>query len=160
MQTLSHDQFVTILRDKLGALIIGLETITEPKAHKGAPETLRKVSKGRAVTGCLYGRAVEKQSGKGFQVSPLPYGEWLVANKVIVHKGELLLRTESRNMPPMKSHFTSGGNPIPYVPQASSSSKKQEDVGLYGKRQVIIRNFKFDSIKTITWKGEKYKLVK
>jgi hypothetical protein len=160
MQTITHDQFVSLLRAKLGAVILGLETITTPKAHKGAPEGLGKVSKGRAVTGANYGRAVEKQSGKAFTVSPLPYGEWLVPNKVILHKGELQLRTESRNQKPMKSYFTSQGNPIPYVPDKASSSNKQEKVGLFGNRQVTVRNFKFDSIKTIKYAGETYRLVK
>lgn len=165
MQTITHDTLATLLRNRLGAVILGLETVTTPKARKGAPPLIEKVAKGSAVVGGSYGRAVEKQSGQAFTPESLPWGQWLVPNKVIQHKGELYLRTIARNQRPMRSHFLSAGEPIekekvvPFLPVPAPSAR-QERVGLTGKRQVSVRTVKFDNIKIIKIKGETYRLVR
>ncbi len=165
MQTITHESFASLLRSRLGAVILGLETVTTPKARKGAPPLLEKVSKGSALVGGSYGRAVEKQSGQEFTPDALPWGEWSIPHKVIAHKGDLYLRTIARNQKPMASHFLSAGEPIekekvvPFLPVPAPSAK-QETVGLHGKRQIRVRTIKFDNIKTIKIKGEVYSLVK
>jgi hypothetical protein len=164
MQTINHDTFATLLRTRLGAIILGLETVTTPKARKGAPPLLEKISKGAALVGGSYGRAVEKQSGQTFAPDALPWGEWAIPHKVIRHGGALYLRTIARNQKPMASHFISAGEPIekekvvPFLATPAPSAK-QETVGLHGKRQVRVRTIKFDNIKTIKIKGETYRLV-
>jgi hypothetical protein len=114
--------------------------------------------------GASYGRAVEKQSGQTFTPDALPWGQWLVPNKVITHKGELYLRTIARNQRPMASYFLSACKAIekekvlPFLTTPAPSAR-QETVGLHGKRQVRVRTIKFDNIKTIKIKGETYSLV-
>jgi hypothetical protein len=164
MQTINHDTFTSLLRSRLGALILGLEIVTTPKASKGAPPLIEKVAKGSALVGGSYGKAVEKQSGQTFVPEGLPWGEWLVPNKVITHKGERYLRTIARNQRPMSSHFLSACKAIekekvlPFLTTPAPSAR-QESVGLHGKRQVRVRTIKFDNIKTIKIKGETYRLV-
>ena len=165
MQTITHDSLASLLRSRLGAVILGLETVTTPKARKGAPPLIEKVSKGSALVGGSYGKAVEKQSGQEFTPESLPWGEWAIPHKVIAHKGELYLRTIARNQRPMKSHFLSAGEPIekekvvPFLATPAPSAR-QESVGLTGKRQIRVRTIKFDNIKTIKIKGETYRLIR
>ena len=165
MQTITHDTLAALLRNRLGAVILGLETVTTPKARKGAPPLIEKVARGSALVGGSYGNAVTKQSGQTFVPEGLPWGEWLVPNKVITHKGELYLRTIARNQKPMRSHFLSAGEPIekekvaPFLATPAPSAR-QESVGLTGKRQVSVRTVKFDNIRTIKIKGETYRLIR
>ena len=162
---LSHADFVSLLKGKLGTLIVGLETITAPTVKKGGPQDVLKFSKGRIVVGASYASAVRAQGGEGFESSSLPWGEWEISRKVVCHKGEFYLAHVRRNSPPLKSFFTSQGEKIekadvaPFLKKAYEN-KRQAEAGITGKKQVHFRLIKFSSIKTIKYGGKSYELVK
>jgi hypothetical protein len=161
---LSHANFLSLLKGKLGTLIVGLETVTSPELKKGAPDTVQKHSKGRIVVGASYAKAVRAQGGEGFESSSLPWGEWLISKKVVTHKGEFYLAHVRRNSPPLKSFFTSQGEIIdkadikPFLRKVYEN-KRQAEAGVTGKKQVDFKLIKFSSIKTIKYGGKTFELV-
>lgn len=167
MQTITQNQFVEMLLQRKGANIIGLVTETEPKVRKtGNPfKEIKKLVHQTVVTGAKYKEAILKQGVTSFDADPLPYGKFLVENKIILHEGELQLRTVFRNAPkPVKVQYVADGDQIAkevaiqYLVK-SKPSAKQEKAGLTGKKQVKVRNFKLSNIKEIRMNGEVYKLA-
>jgi hypothetical protein len=167
MQTITQNQFVEMLLTRKGANIIGLVTETEPKARKtGNPfKEIKKLVHRTVVTGAKYKEAVLKQGATSFDADPLPYGKFLIENKIILHEGELQLRTVFRNAPkPVKIQYVADGDEIAkevankYLVKPNPSAK-QEKVGVTGKKQVKVRNYKLSNIKEIRMNGEIYKLA-
>ena len=167
MQTITQNQFVEMLLTRKGANIIGLVTETEPKARKtGNPfKEIKKLVHRTVVTGAKYKEAVLKQGATSFDADPLPYGKFLVENKIILHEGELQLRTVRRNAPkPVTVKYVADGDEIAkevaikYLIKPNPSTK-QEKVGVTGKKQVKVRNYKLSNIKEIRMNGEIYKLA-
>ena len=182
MKTLSHKQFVELLEKKKGTSILGIIAETEPKMRKtnNPFKEVKKISHLTVVTGANYTRAVEKQGGEGFVADPLPYGKFVVKNKVVVApSGELQLRTVFRNAPkPVSIKFVADGQEVkredvkPFLVEkkqpptenalsaiASSSSSKQLRYKVQPDRQVKVRNFGFSNIREVHVNGEKYQLV-
>jgi len=162
--TLSSSQFVSLLSQKMGTLIIGLKTITAPEVKRGGPSDLLKVSTGKVILGASYQSAVRAQGGEGFESAPLPWGEWFVSRKIIEHKGELYLAHVRRNSPPMASFFFSGGYIIPsekVTPwlRQKGENQRQAQVGVTGKKQVAFRTIKFANIKTIKCGGKVFEFT-
>ena len=167
MQTITQNQFVEMLLQRKGANIIGLITETEPKSRKtGNPfKEIKKLVHRTVVTGAKYKEAIIKQGAESFDADPLPYGKFLIENKIILHEGELQLRTVYRNAPkPVKIQFVADGEEVAkevvdkYLTK-SKPSAKQERVGVTGKKQVKVRNYKLSNIKEIRMNGEIYKLA-
>lgn len=167
MKTITHKQFVEMLSARRGANILGILTETEPKANKtGNPyKQIKKIVHQTVVTGARYKEAILKQGAESFELDPLPYGEYVIDNKVIKHNGEMQLRTVFRNSPkPVKVQFIADGKEVTreVVDKYLSKSKpsaKQERVGVTGKRQVKVRNYKLSNIKEVRMNGEKYILA-
>ena len=162
--TISSTELVSLLSQKMGTVIVGLKTITSPEVKKGGPDDLLKVSTGRVVIGASYQTAVRMQGGDGFESAPLPWGEWLIARKIITHKDELYLAHVRRNSPPLASFYFSGGYIIPtekVVPwlRQKGENHRQSAVGVVGKKQVAFRTIKFSSIKTIKYQGKVFEFV-
>ena len=161
---LSHSDFLSILRGKMGTLIIGLQTVTSPEVKKGGPADVLKFSQGKIVVGASYQNAVRAQGAESFESASLPWGEWLIPKKVISHKGEFYLAHVRRNSPPLKSYFTSKGETIakadvaPFLRKVYEN-KRQAEAGVTGKKQVDFKPIKFSSIKTIKYGGKLFELV-
>ena len=162
--TLSTVDFLSMLKGKLGTLIVGLETVTSPTIKKGGPADVQKHSKGKIVVGASYAKAVHAQGGEGFESASLPWGEWEISRKVVSHKGEYYLAQVRRNSPPLKYYFTSQGEAIakedvkPFLRKVYES-KRQAESGVTGKKQVDFKLIKFSSIKTIKYGGKLFELV-
>lgn len=167
MKTITQNQFVEMLSKRKGATILGLFTETEPKSRKtGNPyKEIKKIVHQTVVTGARYREAILKQGAETFEADPLPYGEYVIENKIILHGGELQLRTVFRNAPkPVKVRYIADGEEIAKDVASkylinSKPSAKQEKVGVTGKKQVKVRNYKLSNIKQIRMNGEIYELA-
>jgi hypothetical protein len=179
VKTLTHSQLVSLISSIRGAAPIGLETVTEAKVRKtGNPfKGIYKECRVVGWVGVRYGDSVNREmtrqgiDGK-FEVEPRPWGQWLVPNKIAEHKGNLYLRTQStpgtRKRQPAKvlryrdetGRFLAREEIAPFLVEASAS-KKQAEAGLIDKSdQIMVREYKFDSIKKIRVGGKTYSLVK
>jgi hypothetical protein len=178
MQSLTHTQLLKLIENTKGAAIVGLTAITDAKARKtGSPFTNGVNKHVRAVgfVGADYGAAVKREGARqdatlaeGFQAQPLPWGAWLIPNKIIAHKGELYLRTQStpgqRKRQPARllayrdndGKFLSAAEVKPFLP-AKTESATQAAVGLEGK--VDVRTYKFSSIRKVRIGGQSFALV-
>ncbi len=181
MQKLTHSQLIAIVAARNGAAIVGIEALTDAKARKtGNPHgAIFKHVRAVGFVGANYENAVKREGGRqgaedaaGFVAASLPWGAWHVANKVISHKGDFYLRTQStpgqRNRQPArllsyrdsKGQFLSRDAVRPFLP-APSVSKKQADVGLgmEAAEQVMVRTYKFSSIRKVRVNGQSFELV-
>ena len=172
MPKINHSELLAIIQATSGAKPIGIEATTKAnKKRTPLGDILKQI---RAVTfvGASYESAVERQQSRegikpDFDADKLPWGNWLVANKVIEHNGSLYLRTQTapgqRLKQPAKvlGYFDANGNPLnketvaPYLPIDEGSSK-QEDAGLDKPSQVMVRNYKFDSLDKVRIAGKTY----
>jgi hypothetical protein len=168
MQTITHNQFASLLAAAPGTVILSIVADTDPKLRKtGNPfKTVRKLTYTRVVSGASYKAAVERQGGEGFEAAPLPYGEEVVKNKVILGpKGDFQLRTVARNpRKPISVTYIADGEEVTFDKIASFlppryENKRQAIVGVTGKKQVMVRNFSFNNIKEVRMFGKVYKLV-
>lgn len=169
--TLTHSEFAARLAARKGACILSIVANTDARAKKtGNPfKEVRKESYLRVVSGADYQASVERQGGEGFKAEGLPYGQFDsddTKNKVIRTKdGKLQLRTVARNpQKPIRVAWYADGQRVekevvsPYLP-TKSASKKQEQVGVTGKKQVMVRNYDFANIKEVVMGGEKFTLI-
>lgn len=156
-----------MLSVRRGANIIGLVTETEPKARKtGNPfKEIKKLVHQTVVTGAKYKEAIIKQGAESFDADPLPYGKFLIENKIIIHGGEMQLRTVYRNAPkPVKVQYIADGEEVAkevvdkYITK-SKPNAKQVLAGVTGKKEVKVRNYKLSNIKEVRMNGEKYILA-
>lgn len=128
--------------------------------------------------GVDYGKSVQREGerqgeekAQNFVPDSLPWGNWLIANKVIEHKGELYLRTQStpgqRNRQPAKvlayrndkGEFLPFESVRPFLP-AVTESRKQASVGIEGaSEQVHVRTYKFANIRKLRIDGRTFELV-
>lgn len=89
-----------LVNNVAAASFVGVTTITTPKLKKGgnpfANEIVSKVTKHTLQFGYNYENAVNNRASdefKGeFKALSLPWGEWVIPNKIISHKGELYAR--------------------------------------------------------------------
>lgn len=173
MKILTHTQLTELLAAKRGAVILSIVSRTEPKFRKtGCPYSLiEKIEYKRVVVGADYGKAVKKQVSEttgsqdvAFTVSPRKWGTYIVPRKVVAHNGNLYLVTQARNaQPPIKTVWLADGVEVnketikDYL--VTSSSAKQESVGLYGRRQVMERDFTMGNVLRVKIDGCEYILI-
>jgi len=178
MKILTHSQLVSTLDAMRGTVIVGITSLTDAKARKtGNPFTLPILKRIRTsgFTGADYGSGVLREAnrqgvdGSNFQIEELPWGKWLVFGKVILHKGNYYLRTQTapgqrRTVPArLLGYFDASGNRLnpqdvkPFLPEKRESNKQQEDAGLTDT--IWIRTYKFDSIQSIRINGQTYGLI-
>jgi hypothetical protein len=169
---LTRSQLVTTLSNIKGASMMTLHTVTDPEMPKrGNPFVgrIKKHAKVNVTFGANYEAGVNRQleregneNAGTFVAEPLPWGEWLLVNKLITHKGETYVRaTPNPQMKPEVS-FTLDGKPIesetvkPYL-KATAPSGRQTEVGI--EREVKPRTYKLSSIVGVTTGGVHYEIV-
>ena len=176
MQTISNNNILSVLNTIANGTFVGVHSLTEPKMRKtNNPFNGHKVQKMTIQTlqwGYNYANAVNNRIGdekhETFVADPLKWGEWLVPNKVITHKGKLYARFyKVDNGTPANVTYLIDGviateeqeEVIKSFLVAPSSSARQAEVGLV-EHQVKPRDFAFDNIIGLAVKGEMYNIVK
>jgi len=178
VKTLTHNQLATRIAEHKGVLIVGIEALTDAKAKKtGNPFPAKEIFKHvRAVgfVGADYQNAVNREATRqgaegNFETEKLPWGTWLVKNKIIIHNDEYYLRTQStpnqrRNQAAkILNYLTNSGQILtreqvkPFLPPTYESAKQQDEAGL--DKTVWVRTYKFNSIKKIRIRGETFKMI-
>lgn len=175
MQTINHSQLLELVKSQNGAKPVGFTALTDAKARKTGNPFGQVFKQVRAVgfVGASYERAVKREAtrqdadGESFQADSLPWGEWLVPHKVISHKGNLYLRTQTtpgqRKRQPARllayrgedGRFLSPDAVKPFLPVANDSAK-QSSIGLDGK--VMVRTYAFASLQRVRIGGRTYQV--
>ena len=175
MKEITPAQLVQKITAINGNVFCTLETLTDAKAKKSCPfGTVLKQSIAHVAIGHNYQNAVNAQAGRDenenagtFVAAPLPWGEWLVPNRLIAHKGEVYVRTQTtpsvRSGRPAKvqyrdttGKFLSREDVKPHLPEKKESAR-QAAFGNEGEIQV--RTLKISSIRRIRIGGETFKVT-
>lgn len=175
MKKLTYSSLINYLANHKGVALVGLSTLTDAKARKtGNPfGTVYKQCRGVGLVGADYQAAVNREGSRqgveaNYQAESLPWGEWIVQNKVIGHKGQFYLRTQSspgqRRKSPVRvvayrnstGQFLPSEQVKPFLPEAKESAK-QENAGL--EKTVWVRTYGFNSIRKIRVNGQTFELV-
>lgn len=164
------EQLLEILEKRSGAFPVGLITETDTKARK-TNNPFGKIYKGcRSVgwVGVDYTKAVNREAERqgiesNFVSRPLPWGEWYLNKKVVRHKGEFYLATETtpgaREKQKAKilyyraenGQFISPEEAEKFIPKKKTESARQDEIGL--EEKILVRTYKFSSIKKIRING-------
>ena len=100
-----------------------------------------------------------------FVAESLPWGEWLMPNKVITHKGEYYIRLYDINGRKPHTDYFVDGKPATmeqyrefasFLPKSKVVSEKQSEHGIEEERQVYPRAIKMSCIKEFTMNGVTY----
>ena len=174
MKTITTSSILPTLLSINNGSFVGVHSLTEPKMRKtGNPLVGHKVQKLTVQTlqfGYSYQNAVNNRidGDKTFTAEPLKWGEWLVPNKVITHKGKLYARfyKVDNGTAPSVMYLIDGVVATEEQEQviktylvAPAPSARQAEVGLT-EHQVKPRDFAFDSIIGLAVNGEMYNIEK
>lgn len=165
------EQILSVLSTIKVGTFCEVHSLTEPKMRKtNNPFNGMRVQKMTIQTlqwGYNYENGVNNRlnGGTTFVAEPLKWGEWLIPNKVITHKGKLYARfyKVDNAMASTKTTYLIDGiiateeqeEVIKSFLVAPSSSARQAEVGLT-ERQVKPRDFAFSSILGIKTAGVLY----
>lgn len=176
MKNILSSSLLSLLSNLNAGVFVGVHSLTEPKMRKtNNPFNGHLVQKMTIQTlqwGYNYANAVNNRIGdekhETFVADPLKWGEWLIPNKVITHKGRLyarFYRVDNGNVPDtlfLIDGIIATEEQVAVIKSflvAPSTSARQAEVGLT-EHQVKPRDFAFDSIIGLSVSGEMYNVQK
>lgn len=176
MKNILSSSLLSLLSNLNAGVFVGVHSLTEPKMRKtNNPFNGHLVQKMTIQTlqwGYNYANAVNNRIGdekhETFVADPLKWGEWLIPNKVITHKGRLyarFYRVDNGNVPDtlfLIDGIIATEEQVAVIKSflvAPSQSARQAEVGLT-EHQVKPRDFAFDSIIGLSVSGEMYNIQK
>lgn len=166
METITKQELKDMLLNaRRGANIVSIETETTPRMRKtGNPYAGRlvKQSKINGMINWYYENSVNNQrerEGKktDFEAKPRQWGKRVKGTPLVEHKGRYYLEVKVENTYG-KTYIDDQGNVVnqeeieEFLYNSSSSRQGVED-------KVILRDYKLDSIQSITMNGKKYKVA-
>lgn len=165
-------QLVKLLKGLKGGTLVTLTTLT-PVRIENCPIKghILKWCKQTMQVGVSYENAINIRLsrlgfGQTFKSNPLPYGKWLIPNRVIDYNGRKYARFYPvRNANTKVCYFIDGrfatakeSEVISMYEQYNAMySDKQKRHGL-SENQVELRNYRFESILGLTAEGNSYKM--
>lgn len=173
---LTQDQLKHTITEISGATFAQIQMRTEPKMRKtGNPfmGRVEKISTSNVTLGAIYENSVNRQSGRednpkkgDFKAQSLQWGEWLIPNKIITHKGKLYLRAQVNAHMVPDVEFEIDGKPVTgprkfymesFIQTRKPSKRQTEEQG--NEKEVKPFTVAFDNIETIKEGGTVYQIV-
>lgn len=166
METITKQELRDMLLNaRRGANIVSIETETTPRMRKTDNPYAGRLVKQSKINGMInwyYENAVNNQrerEGKNadFEAKPRRWGSRIHGTPLVEHKGKYYLELKVENRYG-KTYIDDQGNEVPqeeideFLYNSSSSRQGVED-------EVILRDYKLDSIKAIKMNGKKYKVA-
>lgn len=162
VRQVTQPQIEEILRQVRGAKVVTITAKTDARIKKsseprfGGP--VYKLSRVNGMINWSYEAAVNRQrdrEGKAtdFESHPRQWGTRLDGTPFVAHNGLLYLELKIEKSVDEPSYVDVDGNEIalaniqPHLPQRSSSSRQEVD------KEIILRDYKMDSITSITFNG-------
>ena len=172
---LTRSQFADTVTAIKGATFMSLRLRTEPKMRKTNNPyfgRVEKVSQTNVTVGAIYQNSVNRQSERegnekagDFEAMSLPWGQWLVPNKLITHKGKLYLRAQvNAHMVPDVTYEIDGKEAtseqlaeLETFIQTRKPSARQKEQG--NEKEVKPFTVAIENIEEVTESGATYTLV-
>lgn len=176
MKTISADQLEKMLTNKVKfSTFVQLTYKGVQKVRKTGNPFTEPIIKRTEINVSFFGNyqnAVNNRLKKAgleadFTANPLAWGEWLVPNKIITHKGEKYVRFYLHKNSNPKTEYFYNGDPLTGSElmnaktffQESSTSARQTDAGLEDENQCKPFTLQINNILQITVNGETYKVL-
>lgn len=175
MDTLTHAKLIERITASKGVLIIGLLALVDCRAKKtdNPYGVIYKQIRAVGFVGADYqsavnNEAIRQEQSATFEAESLPWGSWLIPNKIITHNGNFYLRTQTtpgnRRVQPARvicyrdasGKYLARDDIKPFLPVARESAKQQAQTGM--DKTVWVRTYAFDSIQRIRIAGRTYAL--
>tara|TARA_R110000744_G_scaffold334989_2_gene440366 strand:+ start:1042 stop:1566 length:525 start_codon:yes stop_codon:yes gene_type:complete len=159
-----------ILLARKSATFVSIETVTHAQKSKAKlAQVILKTSYINGIVRFDYSKSVGNQEkregfeGEAFKVQPRKWGVRLEEGKgncpVVEHKGALYMTIKPEKVVIPAQFFTEGKEvskeEIEHLLPVARPSKTQDHL----TKEVIVRDYKFDSIKFITIGGERFELI-
>lgn len=163
MKTITKKDLIALLDDIKGATFATIVTDTDARLKKtGNPfrGPVRKVSTVNVTLGFQYESSVNRQRARedaepDFKAEPRQWGK-RVTPILVMHKGRIYLETKVERSQARyvdAAGWTLDNTEVrPFLP---SRGKSRQGVN----REVIVRDYSLDSIRSISMKGEQYILI-
>jgi len=172
MKTITKQELIERLLNTKGTTIISVEASTNPRLLKtdnpywdkeNKKWNITKLSYVNGMIGWIYTNSVNNQrsrEGKSedFQAHKRRWGKRIKGTPLVDHKGNKYLELKVENHY-RTVYLDADGYPVderdlePY--KQNSKPKSRQGV----EKEVVLRDYKIDSIETITLGGEKYKVI-
>lgn len=165
MKALTAIALVETLATVKGATFATIITETDARLKKtGNPfGPVRKVSRVNVCLGFQYEAAVNRQrtregSEADFEAKPRQWGQRLPGSMLVEHKGKLYLETKvERSLDCVYIDATgrelSADEVAPFLPARSESTRQETE------REIIVRDYALESIRSLSMKGETYVML-
>jgi hypothetical protein len=169
MQTISHDELETLLRNVKGTTAVTVTAVTTPRMNKTvdgqANPLYGRVTK-RTIRNCMIGFRYEnsvnnqlEREGKerGFQAMPRKWGQRVAGTPLVEHNGGLYLECkverdlEERYL--IDGHFVPHHYVEPFLAKRSTTSRQGVD------KAVVMIDVALENIEQIRMFGEIYDVV-
>jgi hypothetical protein len=167
MNELTKAEFFDVIQNEIkGTTFVTASIETEVKMLKrGNPyagESVTKVQNMNGAIGFDYENSVNRQRDRegneeNFEANSRKWGILLEGRKIVEHKGNYYLQFKVENSSNVK--YFMNGQEIEKEMIAEWLPKKKESTTQDVEKQVIVRDVKFDSIKSIKMKGMEYLLI-
>lgn len=164
MVFIDQKQLLALLSDIRGASFATIITETDARLKKtGNPfGSVVKLSRVNVCLGFQYTAAVNRQRVRedaepDFEARPRQWGERIQGTVLVEHRGKVYLETKVERSLSHQYFRADNGTPLsdedvrPFLP---ARGKSRQDV----EREIIVRDYRLDSIRAIVMGGETYML--
>lgn len=173
VEKVSTLKFLEVFSKLRGGTMVNLTSITPIDARAIGLGWVKKYCKQSIQIGCNYENAVNirlKEQGlmPTFKASSLPFGQWIVPNRVLEYQGRVYCRFyKTRNCNADYKYIINGRLATAEETALIDAKCTEEDMteifrqsayGLRGERFVKVRNYRIDHIIGMSAEGKRYEL--
>ena len=175
MKTITHQELINQLNEFNGVTFVSCSIESPVKMAKGGRagrpvnpyhDQITKQSYLNGAVGFDYEASVNKQRDRenieeAFEAKPRAWGQLMEGGKFVEHKGNYYLQLKVENVGQDSVQYLQNGEPInkdlltEWLPKKKEGSGRQEV-----ENEVIVRDIKLDSIKSIKFGNEEYEVVR
>lgn len=161
MKAINHATLLALLAQIRGATFATVITETDPKLKKTGNTLghVRKVSRVNVCLGFQYDNAVNRQLGRegqesNFVAAPRQWGV-KVTPMIVEHKGRFYLETKVEKSLDSQ-YIDDDGKEIPFELVKPFLPKRSKSTRQGTEKEILVRDYALDSLKTIAFNGETY----
>ena len=174
MRQITPLSLISVLANLKGGTMVYLTSLTDvdvPFYH--CLGKVQKFCRQSMQVGCSYENSVNnrlerKGFNRAFRSSHLPWGRWLILNRIIEHRGKYYARFyKTANSNPQIVYLVNGRVATPRevriikrYDSLYTFSHRQNQYGLSRMEQINVRNYELTNIISISAEGETYNVVR
>ena len=174
MRQITPLSLISVLANLKGGTIVYLTSLTDVDVpFYYCLGKVQKFCRQSVQVGCSYENSVNnrlerKGFNRAFRSSHLPWGRWLILNRIIEHRGKYYARFyKTANSNPQIVYLVNGRVATPreariikMYDSLRTFSRRQSMYGLSRMEQTNVRNYELTNIISISAEGETYNVVR